>query len=102
MLAVLVIGLLVVDMVRADWGFNPTVPYSTFYPPSPLLSFAAGKGPTERTAVVGEYAEANMLAPYHVPEFSLYDATIDTRYLDYARLMSPIPFVKLSSAATLR
>ncbi len=90
--AYLVVGLLAVDMVRATWGFNPTLPESTFYPPSPLLTFAAQKGPTERTAVVGGYALANMLAPYHVPEFSLYDATIDNRYLEYSRLMSPETF----------
>ncbi|MFL5735204.1 MAG: YfhO family protein [Chloroflexia bacterium] len=91
-LAALMIGLLTLDMMRAAWGFNPTNSFDTFYPKSTLLSFAAQRGPTERLAVAGEYAGSNMLVPYGVPDYRMYDATIDNRYLAFTRILSPETF----------
>jgi hypothetical protein len=91
-LAVLAIAILTLDLAATAWDFNPTNRFDTFYPQSPLLSFAAQRGPTERIAVVGEYAGSNMLVPYRVPDYRLYDATIDNRYLAFTRLLSPETF----------
>jgi hypothetical protein len=91
-LALLALALLTLDMVRAHWNFNPTVGYSTFYPANALLTFAAERGPTERVAVIGRYAWANMLVPYRVPDYRLYDATISNRYMTFTRVLSPETF----------
>lgn len=91
-LVLLAIGLLTLDMARAHWNFNPTVDRATFYPTNSLLRFAAERGPTERVAVVGRQAWANMLVPMRVPDYRLYDATIDNRYMTFMRLMSPETF----------
>jgi 4-hydroxybenzoate polyprenyltransferase len=91
-LGTLAVALLLVDLGSAAWRFNPTSDLSTFYPKGTLLAYAAGRGPTERLAVVGTYAESNILAAYRVPDYRLYDATIDYRYFEYTRLMSPETF----------
>lgn len=91
-LAAICVVLLTAEMARATWDFNPVLPAKTFYPSNDLLQFAAKRGPTQRTAVVGEFAAANTLVPYRFPEYSVYDATVDNRYYDYTRLLSPDSF----------
>jgi hypothetical protein len=90
--ATLALGLLLLDMVRADWNYNPTAHFSTFYPSNALTDFLASHGPTERVAVVGPYAQANMLLPYNIPDFRSYDATHPNHAVEFARIMSPETF----------
>ncbi|HKP53032.1 MAG TPA: YfhO family protein [Chloroflexia bacterium] len=91
-LIVLAVGVLLADMVSANFNFNPTAKFETFYPPNKITDFLASRGPTERVAVVGPYAGANMLLPYKIADFRSYDATHDNRYVKYTELMSPGTF----------
>lgn len=86
---VLAVGLLAMDMMRADWNFNATSPLATFYPTNSLTDFLASRGRTERVAVEGFYAESNRLMPYRVPDYRNYDPTEDNRYIIFTRIMSP-------------
>jgi len=90
--AILAIGILLADMVSANFNFNPTATFETFYPTNKITDFLASRGPTERVAVIGPYAGANMLLPYKIADFRSYDATHDNRYVRYAGLMSPGTF----------
>jgi hypothetical protein len=78
--------------MRAGWGFNPTAVYDTFYPTNKLINFSAERGPTERLAVIGPYAESNILTAYRVPDYRVYDATISKRFMDFSRFLSPDTF----------
>lgn len=88
-LAVLAIGLLLLDMMRADWNFNAASPLSTFYPTNELTDFLASRGRTERVAIEGFYAESNRLMPYRVPDYRYYDPAEDNRYVIFTHIMSP-------------
>ncbi len=86
--ALLAVGILLADMISANFNFNPTATFETFYPTNKITDFLASRGPTERVAVIGPYAGANMLLPYKIADFRSYDATHDNRYVRYAGLMS--------------
>ncbi|HYO50575.1 MAG TPA: YfhO family protein [Chloroflexia bacterium] len=90
--AVLIIGLLLLDMARAGWDFNPAIDRTTFYPPNAITEFLAGRGPTERVAVVGTYAESNRLLYYKIADYRNYDPTLNSRYMVYSRWLSPETF----------
>jgi hypothetical protein len=90
--ATLALGLILLDMVRADLNFNPTAHKETFYPRNALTEFLAKGGPTERVAVVGPYAQANILLAYRIPDYRSYDATHPNRAVKFTRLMSPESF----------
>ena len=90
--AALAMGLLLLDMVKAGWNFNPTADFSTFYPRNALTDFLASGGPTERVAVVGPYAPANTLLAYRIPDYRSYDATHPNRAVRFTRMMSPESF----------
>jgi len=87
--ALLALGLLLVDMMRADWNFNAASPYETFYPVNRLTKFLVELGPGERVAVVGRYAESNMLLYYRIADYRIYDPTVSERYMVYTRSLSP-------------
>jgi hypothetical protein len=87
--SLLALGLLLVDMMRADWNFNAASPYETFYPVNRLTKFLAELGPGERVAVVGRYAESNMLLYYRIADYRIYDPTVSERYMRYTRSLSP-------------
>ncbi|HEX9989863.1 MAG TPA: YfhO family protein [Chloroflexia bacterium] len=90
--AVLIIGLLLLDMGRAGWNFNPAIDRATFFPPNAITDFLAARGPTERVAVVGTYAESNLLMPYRIADYRNYDPTLNSRYMVYSRWLSPETF----------
>lgn len=89
---VLVVGLLLLDMMRAGWNFNPTSPKETFYPINDLTRFLIERGPEERIAIVGKYAESNMLLALRVPDYRIYDPMVSSRYVAHARLLTPETF----------
>ena len=88
----LVIGLLLLDMMRAGWGFNPASPRETFYPTNSLTRFLAKLGPDQRVAIVGKYADSNMLLALRVPDYRLYDPMESSRYVAFSRLLTPETF----------
>jgi hypothetical protein len=89
---VLVVGLLLLDMMRAGWNFNPTSPKETFYPKNRLTQFLSGLGPGGRVAIVGKYADSNMLMALQVPDYRLYDPMESSRYVAFSRLLTPETF----------
>jgi hypothetical protein len=91
-LAVLAIGLLLVDLGRANWNFNVTSPASTFYPGNEMTDFLSGRGITERVAIDGFWAESNRLLSYRIPDVRYYDPLVSNRYQTFMRLMSPRTF----------
>ena len=93
-LAVLAVVVLLADMGSASFNFNPTAKFETFYPPTPITDFLASRAPTERVAIEGPYATANILLPYKIADFRSYDATENNRYLKYAALLSPGTFTE--------
>jgi hypothetical protein len=90
--AALALGLILLDMVRADLNFNPTAHESTFYPRNALTDFLAKGGPTERVAIVGPYSQADTLLAYRIPDYRSYDATHPNRAVQFTRLLSPETF----------
>jgi hypothetical protein len=90
--AVLAIGLLLVDLGRANWNFNVTSPVSTFYPSNEMTDFLAGRGITERVAIDAAWGESNRLMAYRIPDVRYYDPAVDNRYRVFMRLMSPRTF----------
>ncbi|MEO6458622.1 MAG: YfhO family protein [Chloroflexia bacterium] len=89
---VLVLGLLLLDMMRAGWNFNPTSPRETFYPINDLTRFLVERGPEERIAIVGKSAESNTLLALKVPDYRIYDPMVSSRYVAHARLLTPETF----------
>jgi hypothetical protein len=90
--AALALGLVLLDMVRADLNFNPTANKTTFYPRNALTEYLARGGPTERVAIVGPYAGSNIPLAYRIPDVRSYDATHPNRAVRYVRMMSPESF----------
>ena len=91
-LAVLAIGLLLLDLGRANWNFNVTSPVSTFYPSNEMTDFLAGRGITERVAIDAAWGESNRLMAYRIADVRYYDPAVDNRYRVFMRLMSPRTF----------
>ena len=96
--AQLAVVVLLADMVSANFNFNSTATFQTFYPTNQITDFLASRGPTERVAVVGPYAGANILLPYRIADFRSYDATHSNRYVEYARMLSPGTFRESDAA----
>jgi hypothetical protein len=91
-LRVLAVGLLLVDLGRANWNFNVTSPTSTFYPSNEMTDFLAVHGITERVAVNALWGETNRLMPYRIADVRYYDPAEDNRYRVFVHIMSPLTF----------
>jgi hypothetical protein len=100
-LAVLAVGLLLLDLVRANWNFNVTSPLETFYPSTEMTDFLAERGITERVAIVGFWAESNRLLSYRVPDVRYYDPLVSNRYYTFMHLMSPRTFTSPDAAVRI-
>lgn len=89
---VLAVGLLLLDVVRANWNWNVTSPLNTFYPTNEMTDFLSQRGITERVAINGFWAESNRLLAYRVPDVRYYDPLVDNRYIVFMSLLSPRTF----------
>jgi hypothetical protein len=91
-MSVLAIGLLLLDMGRANWNFNVTSPLNTFYPSNELTDFLSARGITERVAIDAAWAETNRLMPYRIAEVRYYDPAVNNRFRVFIKLTSPRSF----------
>ncbi|HUP26892.1 MAG TPA: YfhO family protein [Chloroflexia bacterium] len=88
----LMVGLVLIEMAKAGWNFNPTTPWKSFYPVNALTKFLIEHGPQERVAVTGSSAEANMLLALRIADYRIYDPMQSSRYVTHARLVTPETF----------